>query len=532
MLRAPDGASVGTLSATARWTGPEDLEVGLSAFDGFCGESVHLRVGLQGDRLASVDASGSWSSDVGPSSGRVERLGGTLVYAWNDTETGRELDLEFELKSLDPDGQIFESGGEIAVRPGVYDALGEAPAIEASWWDPGFGEDALLEGRGLVVFSGDDPRDEIRRRTMHVYERDSSRWRHAVDVEVPESDPGAGFLWAASLKQGVVAVASASDRPGAGGWGSVRLYAEAAGLWREVARLDGSCFEQRGTFGGNLAFDGQTLLVGATIGTEPMTNLVGVFERSEDTWTLVQTLESPQTGEDPPRFGTGFGNSLALDGERLLVGQLSGQGGEPGGGRVFWYERVDSLWRLKGEIRPIGGAGQQGFGRALALSGDLAAVVAPFRSRTTGGGTSIDVYRLRDGTWEPQCTLEGRPDAYPVNLGRGAGLLEDPSGVMTLLAPGFGAPAAAFLAQDGAWGPSPLLELGGVLAPCERAALLDWDRDRAVVAAVGCVDRAARLEPARVLVLRRTGQTWELEQQIVPPWQEHPGAGECETGFR
>ncbi|HUU98059.1 MAG TPA: FG-GAP repeat protein [Phycisphaerae bacterium] len=122
---------------------------------------------------------------------------------------------------------------------------------------------------------------------------------------------------------------------------------------------------------------------------------VRVFERSGSSWSCVAELVA-----DDHAPGTGFANSLAIDGDRLVVGARYDDTQEPRTGSAYVFEYSDGSWSQAGKL--VGDDVAEGgrFGHAVAISGDMAVVGAPdddamgFRS-----GSAYVFERQPDGTW-------------------------------------------------------------------------------------------------------------------------------------
>jgi hypothetical protein len=170
--------------------------------------------------------------------------------------------------------------------------------------------------------------------------------------------------------------------------------------------------DARDDFGGRLALDGDTLAVGAvgddSAGSDPADNsltdsgAVHVYVREGDTWAQQAYLKSPN-----PTLGGGFGWSLALKGDRLLVGAP-----DDSPEAVYEFVRSGGNWELAAEIRAANADPGDNFGYSVALVGDSALIGAPdedsgatvvngdeTNNSATGAGAAYLFVRADDG-WE------------------------------------------------------------------------------------------------------------------------------------
>jgi len=141
--------------------------------------------------------------------------------------------------------------------------------------------------------------------------------------------------------------------------------------------------------GRSVAISGDTAVVGAS--KESYTCCAGVayvFTRSGSTWTQQAKLLPTLGGDDQ------FGWSVAIDADTLAVGAPHYEyGGSANTGAVFIYTRSGTTWTLQ---QTLGASGGAGFGYSVALSGDRVLIGEPWRTSNTGGAY---LFTRSAGTW-------------------------------------------------------------------------------------------------------------------------------------
>ena len=145
-------------------------------------------------------------------------------------------------------------------------------------------------------------------------------------------------------------------------------------------------------FGSAMAVSGDTLLIGA-----PGTNLkrahnggaAFIFQRQDAEW-----VESARLLPDPPQPGSGFGNAVAIDGNTAAVGARYefNPGSGNGSGAVYIYAQVNGTWRLQARLAASDSAPFDLFGYSVALHGDMLAVGARAADGFDGERNSGAVY--------------------------------------------------------------------------------------------------------------------------------------------
>ena len=191
--------------------------------------------------------------------------------------------------------------------------------------------------------------------------------------------------------------------------GTVYLFQRNAtsGQWSLLRELSEPGYTAHGdSFGGALAMQGDTLVAGAIFAGDDYYNTSGavhVFERNQggvNAWGARQTIYVQK--EDG--FNS-FGESIAIDGNRMLVGDSDA--GSPAVGRVVVYERngiatnFAEVARFLAPIEDLDGV--QDFARHVALQGDLAVVSDPLFNNDEMEGQEGRVYLFKrnggNGQW-------------------------------------------------------------------------------------------------------------------------------------
>ncbi len=228
-----------------------------------------------------------------------------------------------------------------------------------------------------------------------------------------------------------------SAAPGVGGdqadnslgqTGAVYVYVRVKGAWIQQAYLKASHPGLSDNFGSSLALSGDTLVVGAAgddsgsagVGGDPADNslwnagAVTVFVRSGETWSQQAYLKPLD-----PEAGRLFGRSVAIDGERIVVGapyDVVLQPGLPGAAYVF--ARRGTTWSEEVRLTASNASNSDEFGQSVGISGQTVVVGAPDeRSAAVGvdgdqGDTGAPlsgaayVFALRGGVWSQQAYVK------------------------------------------------------------------------------------------------------------------------------
>lgn len=178
------------------------------------------------------------------------------------------------------------------------------------------------------------------------------------------------------------------------GFGSAYVFERQNGSWVQVAKFTGTMDGE--LYGFSVATDGETVIVAAPYDTRTMFNSgsVHVVARQGGAWKIVQQLIPANMIEQ-----TMFGFSVAVDGDTALIGAANDPTGAPLAGSAFVFTRDAEGWHERqrlAEPRPSQGAT---FGWSLALRGDRAVVGAAHVNLigSSAPGSAYVFDRSRDG---------------------------------------------------------------------------------------------------------------------------------------
>jgi hypothetical protein len=253
-----------------------------------------------------------------------------------------------------------------------------------------FGICVDLEGDTLVVGApGDDADAQHGEGAVYVFTRDQGTWKQ--DAKLRSTDLATRLQFGRSIDLDGDTLAVGADRAmqGSDEVGAVHVFTRDEGTWTEEAVLHTEDLEHQSGFGQSLALDGDTLFAGAsaTDGADLDVGAAYVFERDGGSWTQVAKLEPAV----PVRTGY-FGRSVALDGDVAVVGAS-------GRNSAFVYER-DETWSLRKELFHGTGTDSIQFGIAVAVLGDRVAVGDWAYDGPQDQAGSVHLFQKRDSIWE------------------------------------------------------------------------------------------------------------------------------------
>ena len=183
--------------------------------------------------------------------------------------------------------------------------------------------------------------------------------------------------------------------------GAAYVFTGSDQAWSQQAYLKASNTGKSDEFGCAVALDGDTLVVGAPRESSsargvdgdqsnddaPHSGAVYIFGRTGQTWTQTAYLKASNADAED-----GFGSSLALSGDTLVVGAFGESSGgadptdnsAPNAGAVYVFERQASGWAETAYLKASNAEAGDGFG-GVALDGDTLVISAAGESSSARG---------------------------------------------------------------------------------------------------------------------------------------------------
>ncbi|MCX8007456.1 MAG: cell wall-binding repeat-containing protein [Coriobacteriia bacterium] len=194
---------------------------------------------------------------------------------------------------------------------------------------------------------------------------------------------GAVTVWGDSMASGCIA-GDVGTTPDAG---KVLTFDRRGLNWEYGQTLQALVPKAGAGFGSSLAMKSDVLVVGAPF--EDAGGATYVFERPAGSWVFRARLSSPIT-----TAGVEFGYSVATDGSRIVVGAPLADGGR---GRVYVYDWTGSAASLTQTLTDPEPDANGRLGRSVAMSGDWIVAGCPYKAY----GGSADCGAALVYAWNP-----------------------------------------------------------------------------------------------------------------------------------
>ena len=298
-----------------------------------------------------------------------------------------------------------------------------------------FGEVLAIDGDTMIIGAPLDDGDSNFEGAAYVFTRTGHAW--AQQQKLTAGDPLSGDEFGASvaIDGDTIVVGAPFDNVTEFDEGSAYVFTRSGSTWTQQEILSAVNNTEAIQFGESVAIEGDTIAVGANVGRlgENLNGLAFIFQRSGGAWAQQQEL----TASDGQRLD-GFGSAVALSGNTLVVGAPWYPGAFQGEGSAYVFERIGGEWS---ESQKLGsGSGQVDvFGGSLDVEGDT--IVVGAASSGVGGSGAVHLFGRSGGSWIEQQEISAPDSAEFGNFGRSVALRGDTMAV--------GAPAAENVDRDG-----------------------------------------------------------------------------------
>jgi hypothetical protein len=393
----------------------------------------------------------------------------------------------FETRAVVGAPARFEAGTGPAGAAYAFADAGGWSEIQALVPDHGadrlrFGQDVAVEGDTAVVgASGMTTPVGHHAGGVFTFTHAASGWvqpqRLVADDAVQGDQLGQSVAVSSDT---LVAGAPFKSLGGTGQQGAAYVFRRNAGTWSQEARLVPSDAVGGELFGHDVAISGDTAVVGAfnATGAFPAEGAAYVFVRSGSSWVLQQKLSAAD-----PSFQAGFGVSVSIDGDTVVVGA---HGDQMARGAAYVFRRSGTIWSQLIKLQAPDGTVQSYFGYGTALDGQTLAVGAP-----QAAAGAVYVFTEGAGGWAFQQKLVPKPPGANTFVGQSVALDGN-----RLLAGSGNNLAYVFARMGNTWVEEPTLVGKRVAASARVAVTSDWSTNTpaGIQAGTALVYRAAQAD--------------------------------------
>jgi len=225
-------------------------------------------------------------------------------------------------------------------------------------------------------------------------------------LTAPDAEYGDHFGVAVAVQGNIAVVGSPNDQAAGWGTGAAYVFEKTTSGWQVQQKLTAPDSSSYSNFGTSVAIDGDRIVVGA-YGDQNAGNYAGaayVFFRAGSQWTHEQKLTGSENS-----FADSFGVSVAIQGDRIVCGAFGNSDFDQSEvGSAYVFQRIDGLWLQQQELSASDGASLARFGLTVAMSEDTIIVGADGDSEFGYLSGAIYVFTFDGSNWIQQQKLHAQ----------------------------------------------------------------------------------------------------------------------------
>lgn len=280
-----------------------------------------------------------------------------------------------------------------------------------------FGTSVSLSGNRVIIgASGDDSYAG----SAYIFDYVSS-WSQSSKLTATLRSDDDEFGWSVSLAGNRALIGATGNDDNASNAGAAYVFENLAGSWSQSQQITATDGLAGDNFGWSLSLSTDRLVVGVKYGDNVNNNSGSayIFDNTAGTW-----LQSDKVHEINANANNNFGVSVALFGDKVLVGSLNDdENGQNSGSAFIFSESVGSWNQVAKLFSSEGYMNNDGFGYAVSLVENKAVVGAP----NAGIGGVVYVFDYDSGNWTQTDILIAADSAIGDSFGGSVSLSKNSS---------------------------------------------------------------------------------------------------------
>jgi hypothetical protein len=222
----------------------------------------------------------------------------------------------------------------------------------------------------------------------------------------------------AGLSENIAAIGRSFSR-------SVSVYRSNGLQWQEEAIVTPGDEAPASGFGYAVSISGEVIVVGDNSDSwfrpdygnaSPRAGVVYIYRFNGSKW-----VEEARLNAEAP----GFGYAVSVSGNVVIVGAWGVDGRADDTGIAYVYRFTGSHWQQEAELTANDAAQGDLFGRAVAISGDVAIVGAPYDDESMEDAGSAYIFRYDGSSWHEEAKLSFRGTASATSAYFGSAVAVD-----------------------------------------------------------------------------------------------------------
>lgn len=272
-----------------------------------------------------------------------------------------------------------------------------------------FGNAVAIDSNTMVVGARFDSTTASQAGAAYVFVLNNGTWAQQAVLLANDGAVADKFGYSVAINGETIVVGAYQDDTGFADGGSAYVFVRSGTTWTFQQKLTPALQSANEEFGNAVGITGDSIIVGAHFSDLPSNSDAGaayVFQRSGTTWTELQKL-TPSSGTGGPIGGNNFGESIAMNGGRAVIGASGDNTPNTAAGAVYVFTESGGIYGLQQKLTISNGSNGDRFGSSVTIEGNTLVGGAREYSPAVGqtGFGAAYVYEFSGATWISQGRL-------------------------------------------------------------------------------------------------------------------------------
>jgi hypothetical protein len=252
-----------------------------------------------------------------------------------------------------------------------------------------FGYAAAIDGDTAIVGAPLEDTTTTESGAVFVFTRSGTTWSQQAMLKASDTGGSDYYGITCAIDSDTVVVGAPYEDAQASNAGAAYIFTRSGTTWTQQQKLASSDMAANDYFGRMVSISGDTVIVGA-YGKNSHTGAAYVFTRSGTTWSQQQKLQSSDI-----QSADSFGGSVAIEDDTIIVGAYNEDTGGSNAGSVYIFTRSGTTWTQDKKLQSSDIQTQDNFGKSVGISGNTAIISAWLED--TGGSNAGAAYTFIAG---------------------------------------------------------------------------------------------------------------------------------------
>lgn len=254
----------------------------------------------------------------------------------------------------------------------------------------------------IGAHGADDTQNGYESGAAYSFTRSAGVWTQEQKLVAPDGEENELFGATVAVSAAAIGVGAVYDDDLGFHSGSMYMYGLNGPTWVQKQKLLAPNGAAGDLFSYWAAISSDKMIVSAALYDDGVPNsdygAAFVYINIADSWVLEQKLVA-----NDRKPGDWFGSHVAIENNSVMVGAQQTDEFGVDSGSAYWYNRTNGVWTLRHKLLPQPGAQGDRFGWTVGVSGNLAAVGAPFDDTKATDAGAVYIFTEKKTNGEP-CT--------------------------------------------------------------------------------------------------------------------------------